>query len=117
MNQVGDGKMKTVLNDVSVSVSSRYDDPSEIAELEEFVERCRFRGILHYITEVFYDSKANIAAISVVDAVRVGDVVSVAISEIARETLTQFIDMDGDIQWKHNPDIDGELPVACHLLN
>ena len=117
MNQVGEGGMLSIFDGVRISVSSRDDDPSEIAELNAFVKRCIFRGVLHYITSVFYDSNASLATICVADSVRVGDVVSVTISEIAKETLSQFIDMDGTVQGNYGPEFEDVPPVAHHLLN
>lgn len=77
-----------------IVVHSRYGKSSEICEMINFSEAVARAGVLQYIEEVFYDSKACLCNIKVTDSLQNDSLESNLIRDCAEKTISQF-DWDG----------------------
>ena len=73
-----------------VDITSRYGKANEIIEMINFSRIAAQNEVAHYVKSVFYDSKANFCTIELVESVKNGDPVAVALKQAALKAIGQF---------------------------
>jgi hypothetical protein len=73
-----------------IEIVSRYSKADELVEMINFAKLAALSNVGHYVTEVFYDSKACICTFKLADSVKDGDVVAIALRQAAQASISQF---------------------------
>ena len=74
-----------------MEIFSRYGIAHEIAEMMEFAEACAKNEVEHYVTKVFYDSKATICNFEFAEALADKGYAKDLILGAAKDTIGQFL--------------------------
>lgn len=73
-----------------VPILSRYSEADEIIRMIQFCRDCARMRVAHYVSDVFYNSKAGIPSIAISDVVQEGDVVEVRLLAAAKKHFSSF---------------------------
>ena len=77
-----------------IPISSRYGKADELIEMLSFCQLVAEDNIAHSVKELFYDSKANICSITLVDSVASGDRIATQAHIDAKKSIRQFMLFD-----------------------
>lgn len=86
-HEISKGEYGTIYD---VNIWSRYDDDNELGQMLWFCKYLNRTGLTAYIDELFYDSKANLCFIKLVDPDSEANYELEAIRVIAQLTIEQF---------------------------
>lgn len=73
-----------------IDIQSRYGRANEVIQMINFARQAALKDVAHYVKSMFYDSKACVCTLTLVDEVSLGDPVEAQLREIALECLSQF---------------------------
>lgn len=87
-SEISKGEFETIYN---INIWSRYDDDRELYEMLQFCKFINSIELASYIDELFYDSKANLCVINLIelDSAEAGTELE-AIHTTALLTISQF---------------------------
>ena len=109
-NKLSAGEFETIFN---INIWSRYDEDRELGEMLWFCKYLNKAGLTSYIDELFYDSKADLCVIKLIelDQEEIQTSYEVeAIRVMAQLTIAQF-DINGIIGHR-NPYLSNTLKVV-----
>lgn len=109
-NKLSAGEFETIFN---INIWSRYDEDRELGEMLWFCKYLNKAGLTSYVDELFYDSKADLCVIKLIelDQEEVQTSYEVeAIRVMAQLTIAQF-DINGIIGHR-NPYLSNTLKVV-----
>lgn len=105
--EISKGEYETIYG---VNIWSRYDDDSELAQMLWFCKYLNRTGLTTYIDELFYDSKASLCLIKIIDDDGEAHYEIDAIRVIAQLTIEQF-ELQGVIGHR-NPYLSNVLKIT-----
>lgn len=73
-----------------ISISTRYSKAHEMAEMLTFAEKAAQAGLHHFISELFYDSQANLCCFELIEGVNPYDDIVYELRDIAAQTIGQY---------------------------
>lgn len=73
-----------------IDIISRYGNAEEIIQMINFAKKIAISGISNYVSEIFYDSKANQCSLKLAPSVKADDPIGKLIYEAASTTISQF---------------------------
>ncbi|WP_336148228.1 hypothetical protein [Acinetobacter ursingii] len=109
-NKLSAGEFETIFN---INIWSRYDEDRELGEMLWFCKYLNKAGLTSYVDELFYDSKADLCVIKLIelDQEEIQTSYEVeAIRVMAQLTIAQF-DINGIIGHR-NPYLSNTLKVV-----
>ena len=81
-----------------ISIESRYSKAEEIIEMLNFTKELALNNVAHYVTSVFYDSKATICSFEFDQTIQDGDPIAIQIQIAADKTISHF-DIFGNVNY------------------
>ena len=95
-----------------IQIHSRYSQAYELVEMLKFAHAAASTGLAHYVTEVFYDSKASMCSVTFAPIVQEDDAVWNQIFAIAKTHISHLYWHDNQMYY-HDEEPDCE--EAAHL--